>query len=386
MTRARQSLAITLLAALSISPQMGHAHPDTAHFSDTAFVSEPKIVECTLTDGTENDCYEITVGYLPEGLEIGPFCPATLEDAGGLWDWTGEDAGVYRIDGDFLRFLNELGYAFYDADGNVHFTDLTDRPDVENSCIAVVPDEDVEMTVLLPVTPVMAETPTDLGTVSQAGIALNGAPIFADAPSVQDTGNLPALDLCGGHIDPGGWYHWHATATDIQGLLDAEGIEATCGLAQDPTALFGYAFDGFGMYGTQDPDGAVPTDLDACNGHVGPVPGSDEEVYHYHATNTFPNLPACLVGLSPENAFATTASAGLGSQSRDGSIQGPGGSGKGTPPGFDEAAEALGVTTEALLEAMRSSGGGRPDLDAAAETLGVSEADLREALPPPPNQ
>jgi len=71
-----------------------------------------------------------------------------------------------------------------------------------NNCLPATADETVEMTVRIPLQPVMAETPTQLGTVAQVGLAIDAVPIFADAPSVLDTGHLPALDECGGHIDP----------------------------------------------------------------------------------------------------------------------------------------------------------------------------------------
>jgi hypothetical protein len=42
----------------------------------------------------------------------------------------------------------------------------------------------VAMTMLIPSSPIVADTPTDLGTVAKVGIALDGVPFFADAPSV----------------------------------------------------------------------------------------------------------------------------------------------------------------------------------------------------------
>ncbi|MEM9268357.1 MAG: YHYH protein, partial [Pseudomonadota bacterium] len=292
-----------------LMPLGAQAHPDTAHFAQSAFVDPPKIVDCTLEDGSAAQCYDMTVPHVPQDLEIGPFCPETTTDAGGLWYLTGDQAGLYRIDGAFLSFLEAQGYRFFNDDGTVNsVTTLSSRPEADHTCIHVSPDPDVTMRVLLPVTPRMAETPTDLGTVAQVGIALDGAPIFADAPQIQQTGHMPALDLCGGHVDPGGWYHWHATATDVQASIDAQGVEATCTLAQDPSAQFGYAFDGYALFGRLESDGSTPTDLDSCNGHLGAVEGSDAPVYHYHATNSFPNLPNCLMGLTAQGNFSTTAS------------------------------------------------------------------------------
>lgn len=62
------------------------------------------------------------------------------------------------------------------------------------------------------------------------------------------------------------------------------------------------------------------------------------------------------------------------------------GPGRGIPPGFEEAAEALGVSVEALMNALRDAGGPPPDLELAASTLGVSAEQLRAILPPPPRR
>ena len=223
-----------MLVALVVATPV-FAHPDTGDFVQSAFLKAPEIVDCTLEDGTETQCHEITVGYLPDGLKIGPFCPATLDDAGGIWEWTGENAGLYRVDGDFLRMLDGLGYRFFDDDGNVYSVDnATERPTVDHACINVSVDESVEITMLLPVDPVMADTPTQLGTVGKVGVALDGVPIFSDAPSIQMTGHMPALDTCGGHVDPGGWYHWHATSTDIATVFATEHVDADCAIGSEP--------------------------------------------------------------------------------------------------------------------------------------------------------
>lgn len=380
MHRLSRLHACLILGSALLIPGLAAAHTDTGLFNGTAFVETPEIIDCTLENGTETKCHQITVGYLPEGLEIGPFCPATLDDDGGVWDWTGDDAGLYRINRDFLMMLDDLGYRFFDDDGTVHIVNnATQRPEDDHACINVTADESVVVTMLLPVEPVMAQTPTDLGTVAKVGVALDGVPIFADAPSIQQTGHMPALDVCGGHIDPGGWYHWHATATDIETVFERANVAADCALPQDTSAMFGYAFDGFAIYGSTDADGSVPGDLDACNGHLGVTTNDPDAVYHYHASATFPNLPACLVGVQAEGNFSTTASAGIGA------ANGGGGPGQGgTPPGLDEAAATLGVTPDALMQALAKAGGPPPDFAAAAAALGISADDLEAALPAPP--
>ena len=58
----------------------------------------------------------------------------------------------------------------------------------------------------------------------------------------------------------------------------------------------------------------------------------------------------------------------------------------GTPPGFDLAAEKLGVSTEELFSAMEAAGGRNANLTEVAKSLGVSEDALKSALPQRPNK
>lgn len=367
--------ASALAIAFTIPASAAHAAIDVSLFNDDAMLGAPSIVDCTLTDGTASTCVEMIVGYKPASMTLAPTCPATLNDTGGIWDWDGENGGLYRINAAFLKMLDGLGFHFYDDSGSVFVSDPSaGRPEVDNACLSAATDETVEITLRIPTTPVMATAPTDLSTVAKVGIALDGVPIFADAPSVLDTGHMPALDTCGGHIDPGGWYHWHATATDIDVVFDHAHVDASCDSQnQSSSALFGYAFDGFAMYGTTEADGSAPTDLDQCNGHVG-----ETGEYHYHSTTEFPNLPPCLVGLQAIDNFATTAKNGVGAARND--ERGPGG----TPPGFDDAATKLGIPVETLFEAVQAAGGRDANMNAVAATLGISPDDLVTALPQRP--
>lgn len=403
--RKRNFLMLSAFGGLMIATG-AHAHENghagTHSLSEGALISPAEIVDCTLENGDAAQCARYVVKYLPDNLKIGPFCPATLDDTGGIWEWDGDEAGLYRINGDFLRMLDEQGYTFFNEDGEVYSFDIrVEGPTKSNECIQGSVDPDVEMTVLIPVNPVMADKPTSLGTVSKIGIGLDGVPIFGDAPSVLDTGHMPALDTCGGHVDPGGWYHWHATATDVNTIFENEGVDAKCmNVEQDPTAQFGYAFDGFAMYGPLNYDGSVPEDLDACGGHVGPVEEGGEPVYHYHSGNTFPNLPACLVGVVAKDNFSTTAAAGIGSANGGGGHEGPGGpGGHGAPgapggrgpggpggpggPDFDAIAKTLGVDADRLKQTLEEAGGPNADLNAVADKLDVSVDALQAALPKP---
>ncbi|MCG3267297.1 YHYH protein [Yoonia sp. I 8.24] len=374
--RATSNRCILILSALSglMFASSAYAHADEHSVHENALVSPSEIVDCTLENGDAAKCASYVVKYLPDDLEIGPFCPATLDDAGGIWHWDGDEAGLYRIDGGFLRMLDAQGYTFFNEDGDVYSFDIrTEGPTETNECIQATVDPEVEMTVLIPANPVMADEPTKLGTVAKVGIGLDGVPIFADAPSVLDTGHMPALDTCGGHVDPGGWYHWHATATDLNAVYENEGVDAECvNVEQDQTAQFGYAFDGFAMYGTLNHDGSVPDDLDECGGHIGLTEEGGEPVYHYHSGATFPNLPTCLVGVFADDNFATNAAGGIGSANVGGGA-----------PDFDAIAETLGVDADLLRQTMEDAGGRDADLNAVADLLGISVDDLQSALPGP---
>ena len=140
------------------------------------------------------------------------------------------------------------------------------------------------------------------------------------------------------------------------------------------------------MFGSTEADGTAVSGLDACNGHIGDTLAG--ETYHYHATEDFPNLPACLVGVQAENNFSTTATAGIGAMraGADGRNEAPrpgNGMPGQMPPGFEQAAATLGVTPEALMQALGDPRAGRLDLAAAAAKLGISEHDLKQVLPAP---
>ena len=203
--------------------------------------------------------------------------------------------------------MEAQGYDFVDADGNITVTDpgagAADVGGTANSCLEATADGSYHLQVLIPTTPEDLDTPTDLSTISQIGLALDGVTIFGDAPSVADRGGLPALDACGGHIDPSGYYHWHFGAESIQTNLDEADTGITCDIEQDVEAMIGLAYDGYAIYGPEE-DRAIPSDLDECSGHVSDTEEFGE-TYHYHLTYDSPNLPICRIGAT---AVATLSS------------------------------------------------------------------------------
>ena len=290
-------------------------------FSATGALKAPEAVACTLSNGESTKCYQFVYTALPDGISTGPFCPKTVNDAGGVWAWDGNQSGLYVLNKAFWDLTSSLGYHFTNDDGKVNIEDPSQaRPPsnstqtyASNNCLERGVDASIEITAQIPLVPVNLATPTQLGTVAYVGLALDGLGIFADAPSVQDTGNLPALDYCGGHFDPSGYYHWHEVATDADTVLTDGGLTVRCGLHQSSSELFGYAYDGYPIYGSTDANGVKPEGLDACNGHSGPTTEYPDGVYHYHAATKAHSTPPCLVGATSTEAFRTNASFGAGS-------------------------------------------------------------------------
>jgi hypothetical protein len=102
------------------------------------------------------------------------------------------------------------------------------------------------------------------------GLALNGVPIFGDfaAPGDDIYKEAETFDQCGGHPQNTGMYHYHSEPYS---------------LTYDDDRLAGVMRDGSPIYGRHDPDGTIPTDLDAAGGHTGVTKDSPSTpVYHYH--------------------------------------------------------------------------------------------------------
>ena len=364
-----------------------HEHGDDTHthsdgvdlslFYDGALASDPTVVDCTLSDGTETMCYQITIVGYPVNHDVGPFCPPTIEstaDEGGLWL---DGTNVYDVDGEFIVSLAEIyndpNWKLYDDEGNVNITetaeefDLAARPNVDpslqNHCVEgrmewLENGEPVPTTVTIPMKPVMGEGTT---AGSNWGVTLNGVGIAAQAPvdAILGAYTIAAFDDCGGHINPVDGYHLHG----------AVGCSEVGEAAEGETPIFAYAMDGYPIHSPLSDEAAAAADLDECNGH-----STDELGYHYHANPAEENgVLTCFKGLTVGGG-REGGGRGDGPPPADG--QG-GGSGQGGRPGFAAAAEALGVSEQALRDAL---GGPPPDFEAAAATLGVTIEALQDAL------
>lgn len=173
------NVILAIFFAISLVSFAHDDHGAIENFDESVTVTE---VGCTLTDGTETTCYQ-TVSIAIPLFEIGPFCPETLDDAAGIWEWDGENPGVYLLDREFFMMLEEQGYVFFDDEGNINIVvdELPPAPgDIgeTHSCVIHTAHEEVIITALIPTEPVLADTPTNLGNVAQVGIGIDGVPIF----------------------------------------------------------------------------------------------------------------------------------------------------------------------------------------------------------------
>lgn len=131
---------------------------------------------------------------------------------------------------------------------------------------------------------------------SSLAIAVNGIPIFdysaGGEMSVEelyyhqphvDTIILQQLDLCGGHTGRGDDYHYHELPRCMIEQMDNK----------DDNPIIGWGFDGFPLYGNNNPDGTPIASgvLDVCNGQPDSVYG-----YRYHTSDEPPYILQCLMG------------------------------------------------------------------------------------------
>ncbi len=124
----------------------------------------------------------------------------------------------------------------------------------------------------IPLKPEFSDSPISLKTNLMKGavaIAPNGVPIFNPLNNRgEDAYAIGELDQWGGHCGKADDYHYHIAPLHF---------ESTAG--NNPIAM---ALDGFAIYGSKEPDGTTMQTLDTYHGH------SFKNVYHYHATTTYP--------------------------------------------------------------------------------------------------
>lgn len=201
----------------------------SAYFAKANMVSEPDIVDCTLSGGNKTTCFQITVKPEPKTHTPGPWCPKKITDSaeqGGIWL---ENGGVHDVSGEFIKnmatFYSDLNWQLYDEQtGVVNVTDTYEKcagaakpnvePEYQQHCVECqldYVDDDKTVTYSIPLIPVATDQPSNTGS-SGSGIAFDGVRLDASAPVADILGNdtLAPFDDCGGHINLHVGYHYHA--------------------------------------------------------------------------------------------------------------------------------------------------------------------------------
>ncbi len=172
----------------------------------------------------------------------------------------------------------------------------------------------------VPANPTIAAQPTCVG--GELGIMLSGVVIFnAFDAEGRDAPAHEVQDACDGHPQQSGFYHYHSLSDCIEDTTSGH------------SALMGYAFDGFGIYGYYGENGQEVTnaDLDECHGHTHVIEwdGQSVEMYHYHATHEFPYVVGCFKGTPSVRVLSGEGGGQQGGEQPQGGQQG---GGQGGPP------------------------------------------------------
>lgn len=148
----------------------------------------------------------------------GPFCPQTNSETGGMAIYDVPSAtGLHPLNKMLFDIIEGDGFDMVYNQGNVNINDPSPSGSPPSPgkcyCLQASSDDDLELTYLIPVQPEMLNSPDNIETVEWFRIGLNGIPVNGPPPGIQsgpDCGSssalMPALDPCGGHHDPTGYY------------------------------------------------------------------------------------------------------------------------------------------------------------------------------------
>jgi len=160
---------------------------------------------------------------------------------------------------------------------------------------AEIPVEAYEINLTLPRNPQANAEPSCIKSIVTGVVTQTGAVWHLDIAPDQifrlfDPISVLPVDQCWGH-PYAKQYHYH-------------GYSWKCfpdqGEAGKHSPLFGYAMDGFGVFGPRGEDGKMVSndDLDECHGHTHMIEwdGEMKEMFHYHVNNQYPYSIGCYRG------------------------------------------------------------------------------------------
>ena len=316
-------LAAVLLAACGIDePTAGTAPPETAPPETTQdeTTQDETTVPAAAGDGVENVWSGATVDLtaLPlgdgsistTGAGVGALHVCTsgrpgglgahtagpwIDQANGTWDSTTKVKVQGEVSWPQASYLEQV-----EADQRVIVTNNLPTQQVTGTFPIAVDDPAFQydrnpnaiaeqtFTVSLPAAPTVADRPSCLPR-GAIGVLRNGVYLFAAVDEAnRDAVAWETQDLCDGHPEQSGSYHYHGIPSCL--------IEAASG----PSTVVGFALDGFPIVVERDAEGNLPTnaDLDECHGRTSPIllDGEMVETYHYSATLEFPYVIGCFRG------------------------------------------------------------------------------------------
>jgi hypothetical protein len=148
---------------------------------------------------------------------------------------------------------------------------------------AIVPQD---LSFAIPAAPTEAAQPSCL-PMGMIGFTTTGVALYS---ALDDAGRDAAAheiqDLCDGHPQGKGQYHYHSSSPCLPGA--------------QTDGLVGYALDGYPILGMRDADGALITnaDLDACHGrHENVTVDGRSYDYAYRLTQAYPYTLGCFTGV-----------------------------------------------------------------------------------------
>jgi hypothetical protein len=169
----------------------------------------------------------------------------------------------------------------------------TGIPGSDYSSAAAIGVSPYVLNIQLPKYPKVSAKPNPIAALP-IGVTLTGTVWHAEIANASNTAWYPPasvlpVDQCWGH-PYAQQYHLHGYSWKCFPNQGTEGH----------SPLFGYALDGFGIYGPRGDDGKMVTNaqLDECHGHTHPVmwDGKMQNIYHYHLNNEFPYAVGCFRG------------------------------------------------------------------------------------------
>jgi len=148
-------------------------------------------------------------------------------------------------------------------------------------------------TFTLPISPHDSASPNCLG-MGAIGMLLNGVLLFNAVDARGDDAVAHEVqDVCQGHPQDRGSYHYHDVPTCLRDN------------ATGSSTVVGWAVDGYPIVVERDAAGELPNngDLDRCHGRTSPIllDGQVVAQYHYSATLEYPYTVGCLAAPATAN-------------------------------------------------------------------------------------